>query len=106
MKRAIGLVLFVLAGSVAAQSSHYRSGYTTRSGTYVAPSYATNPNGTLLDNYSTKGNVNPYTGRAGTVDPYRVAPSRSLSDGYTRRSSDDFRSSLDRPALRSSLLDD
>jgi len=34
----------------------------------------TNPNSTKLDNYSTKGNVNPYTGKPGTVDPDRIVP--------------------------------
>lgn len=47
-------------------SSHYVSGLTTKNGTYVAPSHATNPNGTKSDNYSQKGNVNPYTGKKGT----------------------------------------
>lgn len=46
--------------------SHYISGHTTKNGTYVAPSHATNPNGTKQDNYSQKGNVNPYTGKEGT----------------------------------------
>jgi hypothetical protein len=46
--------------------SHYTRGYTTDRGTYVAPHYSTNPNGTKLDNWSTKGNVNPYTGKVGT----------------------------------------
>lgn len=50
--------------------SHSVSGYTRSNGTYVAPSHATNPNGTKLDNWSTKGNVNPYTGQAGTKSPY------------------------------------
>lgn len=49
-------------------SSHATSGYVKGNGTYVAPSHATNPNGTRADNYSTKGNVNPYTGKAGTKD--------------------------------------
>lgn len=53
-------------------TSHRVSGYTKRSGTYVAPARATNPNRTKLDNYSTKGNVNPYTGKVGTKSP--VAP--------------------------------
>ena len=47
-------------------SSHSVSGHTTKNGTYVAPSYATNPNSTRSDNYSHKGNVNPYTGKEGT----------------------------------------
>ncbi|AWK86760.1 hypothetical protein [Azospirillum thermophilum] len=50
---------------------HSVSGYTRKDGTYVAPHHQTNPNGTKLDNYSTKGNVNPYTGKPGTVDPYK-----------------------------------
>lgn len=49
--------------------SHERSGYVTKNGTYVAPSVATNPNSTKADNYSTKGNVNPATGKAGTKNP-------------------------------------
>lgn len=47
-------------------SRHSTSGYVKSNGTYVAPSHATNPNATRADNYSTKGNVNPDTGQAGT----------------------------------------
>ena len=50
-------------------SSHSVGGYTTKNGTYVAPHHATDPNGTTRDNYSTRGNVNPYTGKAGTRTP-------------------------------------
>lgn len=48
--------------------SHAVRGHVTKNGTYVAPSRATNPNGTKRDNYSQKGNVNPYNGKAGTKD--------------------------------------
>lgn len=44
-------------------------GYTRKDGTYVAPHYRSAPNGTSSDNWSTKGNVNPYTGEAGTKAP-------------------------------------
>jgi hypothetical protein len=47
-------------------SSHAIRGHTTKKGTYVAPSRATNPNSTRRDNYSQKGNVNPVTGKPGT----------------------------------------
>lgn len=50
-------------------SNHYTSGYMRNNGTYVQPYHATNPNQTRNDNYSTRGNVNPYTGQAGTKDP-------------------------------------
>ena len=57
--------------SAAHTSSHLNSqnheirGYTKKDGTYVAPSHATNPNATTHDNYTHKGNVNPYTGKEG-----------------------------------------
>ena len=34
-------------------------------GRYVAPSYRTSPNKYKWDNYSTRGNINPYTGKKG-----------------------------------------
>lgn len=51
-------------------SSVHVSGHVTKAGTYVAPSYRTAPNRTKVDNWSSKPNVNPYTGKAGTKDPY------------------------------------
>lgn len=48
------------------RSDHAISGYTRSNGTYVRPSHATNPDFTRNNNYSTKGNVNPYTGKFGT----------------------------------------
>lgn len=45
-------------------------GYYRNNGTYVQPHHRTTPNDTKLDNYSTQGNTNPYTGKHGTVDPY------------------------------------
>lgn len=53
-------------GTGSNSNSHSRSGYVTQSGTYVAPSRATNPNSTQLDNYGTRGNYNPYSGSYGT----------------------------------------
>jgi hypothetical protein len=41
------------------------SGHVTSSATYVQPHTATNPNSTQMDNYSTRGNVNPNTGVVG-----------------------------------------
>lgn len=45
-------------------------GHVNRDGTYVAPHYRTSPNNTRMDNYSTQGNTNPYTGQQGHVNPY------------------------------------
>jgi hypothetical protein len=74
MKIMVCLALTALCGSVFAQGTVARQGYFNKYGTYVAPSYATAPNSTKLDNYSTKGNYNPYTGKMGTVNPYRIEP--------------------------------
>lgn len=45
---------------------HYQSGYIKDNGTYVEPHYKTNTNSTNWDNYSTKGNFNPYNGNSGS----------------------------------------
>jgi len=45
---------------------HYVQPYTRRDGTNVRGHYQTNANRTKCDNYSTLGNVNPHTGKAGT----------------------------------------
>lgn len=74
MKIAATTLLMILAGTAAAQDSYHREGYFRKDGTYVSPARVTMPNDTKLDNYSTKGNYNPYTGKAGTVDPYKVEP--------------------------------
>jgi hypothetical protein len=60
---------FAFATPAVAQSV-YHQGYTRQNGTYVQPHYQSAPNSTRMDNYSTRGNVNPYTGQAGTVNPY------------------------------------
>ena len=78
MKIVVAIVALAACGLAQAKGgSHYVSGHTTKSGTYVAPHMATNPNGTKLDNYSTKGNVNPYTGKEGKVDPYAITPPKA-----------------------------
>jgi hypothetical protein len=43
-------------------------GYYKSNGTYVQPHHRSSPNTTTSDNYSHKGNVNPYTGQKGTLD--------------------------------------
>lgn len=55
-----------MSGTGSSSSSHAVRGYTTKRGTKVAPHRQTNPDHTQLNNYSTKGNVNPSTGKTGT----------------------------------------
>lgn len=56
---------FLCSESVNSQSRRSRDvsvdGYYRRNGTYVAPYIRTSPNHTRDDNYSTRGNINPYT---------------------------------------------
>lgn len=68
-----GILLIGASGAVAQRTVTVR-GHVTKSGTYVPPSVRTAPNSTRLDNWSSKPNVNPYTGKAGTVDPYAPKP--------------------------------
>lgn len=62
-------------------------GYYRKDGTYVRPHKRSSPNSTKSDNWSTKGNVNPYTGKAGTksVDDYQSPSSSSGSSGASGR---------------------
>lgn len=65
-----------LAGAVEARGSHSVRAHVTKSGTYVAATRATNPDHSRLNNYSARGNVNPYSGRVGTKDPFALKRSR------------------------------
>jgi len=65
------LLTGVLPFQAEAQSNHRVRGYVTRGGVYVQPHRATNPDRSRLNNYSSRGNYNPYTGRAGSKNPFR-----------------------------------
>jgi len=84
------VILALLAAALVAPSLSaqvYVRGYTRSDGTYVAPHYRSSPNSTTLDNYSTRGNLNPYTGQVGTRDPYappRSNPYGTYSNPYAR----------------------
>jgi len=62
----LAAALCLVAQSTMAAGSHAVRGHTTKSGKYVKPTRATNPNSTKRDNYSHKGNVNPANGKPGT----------------------------------------
>ena len=73
-----GLAALLVGQAASAQT--YVHGYTTKNGTYVAPHYRSSPDSSVLNNWSTRGNVNPYTGQVGTRNPYS---SYSQSYGFT-----------------------
>lgn len=73
MRKAVILaiaVLLFLVTCVAAVAAVHVKGYYRKDGTYVQPHYRSNPDHNFYNNYSTKGNINPYTGKEGT----RVTP--------------------------------
>lgn len=62
-KLALGFALLL---SFSAFADTYVRGHYRSNGTYVGPHYRSSPNGTVTDNYSYKGNKNPYTGETGS----------------------------------------
>lgn len=84
MKKAFLFIVFLFAAANSfAQSTVYVQGYTKSNGTYVQGHYRTTPNSTTLDNYSTQGNYNPYTGSYGTKPVQEYRPSSTYSSSYT-----------------------
>jgi hypothetical protein len=76
MKSFVALCLALLMVSVAsigfsALAQTRVRGYTKRDGTRVESHRRTAPNKTERDNWSTKGNTNPDTGKRGTKTPRR-----------------------------------
>ncbi len=77
------VVLFGLSTPFFAQAApSYVKGYTKSNGAYVQGYYRTIPNSTKFDNYSTRGNYNPYTGNIGTVNPYKYAVPKYSAPTY------------------------
>ena len=74
MKRLLIILACLLwAGAAEAQSADFVRGYyKPSSNTYVAPSYRSRANNTRLDNFSTKGNTNPYSGAKGYKPAYKM----------------------------------
>jgi hypothetical protein len=52
--------------------STYVKGYYNKNGKWVKGYYRTAPNRTIRDNWGTKPNINPYTGKPGTIDPNKL----------------------------------
>ena len=84
--RRLFILLAVASVATAAQAQVHVRGYMRSNGTYVAPYERTAPDHSIYNNYSTKPNINPYTGREGTVNPYgssSIYSSPRPSYGYT-----------------------
>lgn len=88
--RALLLCLAFLIIPIAASADVYVNGYYRKDGTYVKPHYRSDPDGSVLNNWSTKGNVNPYTGKRGTKNPYGSSSYGDFGYGSSPSYSDDL----------------
>lgn len=68
-KSILAFVVSLLLLAPAAFAQTKVKGHTRKDGTYVEPHTRTKPNKTENDNWSTKGNTNPNTGKPGTKTP-------------------------------------
>ncbi len=63
-------VVFALAISAPVEGKNVSvRGHVTKQGKYISPNHRTSPDHSKFNNWSSKGNVNPYTGKAGTKNP-------------------------------------
>lgn len=75
IRRLILSAVFLSVLATAALAQVHVDGHFRRDGTYVPPHYRSAPDSNPYNNWSTRGNVNPYTGQYGTRDPYPSLPS-------------------------------
>ena len=68
------ITLLMLSVTTSTLAGTYVKGYVKKDGTYVEPHYRSSPDSSKFNNYSTEGNVNPYNGKEGHVDPYYTPP--------------------------------
>ena len=80
MKFILCFLLSILSFVVSADT--YVNGYTRSDGTYVQGYYRSSPNNTNTDNYSTQGNINPYTNSNGTKAPDYSSNANNYGSGH------------------------
>lgn len=68
------LSIVAVFASTTASAQVYVKPHIRSDGTYVQGHVRSRPNNTTVDNWSTRPNVNPYTGREGSADPYPTYP--------------------------------
>lgn len=68
---AASALLYIFAVTAAEAGNVRVRGSSTKTGVYRQPHIRTSPNNSKIDNWSTKGNVNPNTGKKGSADPFK-----------------------------------
>jgi hypothetical protein len=69
MKTAAFILAALLCLTTAALADQYVDGYMRSDGTYVQGHYRSSPDSSHNNNYSTRGNANPYSGQRGSQSP-------------------------------------
>lgn len=64
--RILSVVLILLSIAATCYADQYVNGYTRKDGTYVNGYTRSDRDSSYNNNYSTRGNTNPYTGESGT----------------------------------------
>lgn len=72
MKKFLFILLSILVLSAVYAEAKYQRGYVRKNGTYVSGHFKSNSDRSRFNNYSTKGNKNPYTGKKGYSSPYKA----------------------------------
>lgn len=68
MKISMLFACFIIASNALAKDTYVKP-HIRKDGSFVQGHRRSTPNSTETDNFSTKGNVNPYTGEEGTIKP-------------------------------------
>jgi len=85
------LIGLLITYTTPAYADVHVNGYYRSDGTYVKPHYRSDPDGNFNNNWSTKGNINPYTGEEGTKthpdsdtgsERIQTYPNYSVENGY------------------------
>jgi hypothetical protein len=92
-KALLGLAALLLMD--VAFADNYTRPYTRRDGTTVPGHYSSEPNSVRHDNYSGRGNTNPYTGEQGSARHEFTTPpayntGRDHSNSYSQPSSNPY----------------
>ena len=82
-------------------SAVHVKGYFKKNGTYVAPHYRSDPDKNIYNNWSSKGNINPYTGKEGTKKPI-ISNYQKSSDTPYKSEYDDSELIFDKTDLNDS----
>ena len=78
IRRLVCLIALSLLVPALVSAQVHVDGHVRRDGTYVPPHYRSAPDGNPYNNYSSRGNVNPYTGQLGSRDPSLLQPMQPL----------------------------